>query len=119
MGAPHCGEAQLRAFDDALCRSDAAVKVPTYLSISRALWARADIAKRLERLKQRGVTIVQDTCTYYGSLLGSTHGAVCTNSLKWAAYGSVNLPCRPVLCPVDLCARAAISGRFPQRIEHG
>ncbi len=40
----------------------------------------------LQRLRQAGITLMVDACTYYGLPLAGLRGRVMTNSAKWAYY---------------------------------
>ena len=93
--------------------------IPAYISLSRAIAADPAVDAALEQLKAKGVRIVHDTCTYYGSLLGDVDGVVATNSLTWAAYGRANLCVQPALMAMPQCVAAAITGHVPAHPVYG
>jgi predicted aconitase len=83
--------------------------VPSYVNTSRAsleaLGGGADV------LREAGVTVVTDTCTYVTPIVGSVDGAVMTDSAKWAWYAPGNLGFDVVFGTTGECVRSAASGR--------
>ncbi|MEM7781519.1 MAG: aconitase X [Pseudomonadota bacterium] len=117
LGAPHFGIQQILALDAILDARGGTVQVPTYVAVSRDLEANPETHRSIQRLKSRGVSIVHDTCTYYGSLLGKDPGTVATNSVKWASYGAANLGARPALMNLANCGMAAVWGPIPKMAQ--
>lgn len=119
LGAPHLGAEQVLALNEIVAAARTPLTIPAYISLSRAIAADPAVDAALEQLKAKGVRIVHDTCTYYGSLLGDVDGVVATNSLKWAAYGRANLGVQPALMAMPQCVAAAITGHVPAHPVYG
>jgi len=82
LGAPHFGLEDLKRLVAIL---DRPLIVPIYVSISRAAAIEVEL---LDGLSNAGVTLVRDTCTYYGPPAAQLDGVAVTSSIKWAVYAT-------------------------------
>jgi hypothetical protein len=110
LGAPHFGPEDLSRLAALL---DTPVKTPLLVSVSRGGALEPEILKRLDTA---GVTLVRDTCTYYGPPAEGLGGAPVTNSIKWAAYAA-NRGFRPHLTSLEGAVEAARTGRVPAPVR--
>ena len=111
LGTPHYAYAELRRLRDVLGEMSGRLRVPVYVSTSRATLERAVTAGLDVQLLERGVTLLTDTCTYYGQVVPPGAQTVMTDSAKWAWYGGGNLGVRPVLAGLERCLASALLGR--------
>ncbi len=110
LGAPHFGPEDLSRLAALL---DTPVTAPLRVSISRGGAFDAGVLKRLDTA---GVTLVHDTCTYYGPPAEGLDGTPVTNSVKWAAYAA-NRGFRPHLTSLERAVEAARTGRVPAPVR--
>ena len=107
LGTPHASVDELRAIT-VLVERVGAPSVPCYVNTSRAALAAFDGGD--EFLRDAGVTVVTDTCTYVTPILHRVEGAVMTDSAKWAWYAPGNLGYEVVFGTTEECLRSAASG---------
>ncbi|MEM8936288.1 MAG: aconitase X [Pseudomonadota bacterium] len=112
IGTPHAGPELLTEISAKLTQYERSIRIPIYISIGRNTYADKKHIDVVDDLLSKGVTIVRDTCTYYGALFEKTNGLLLTNSVKWAAYASTGLPCAPVLATLDECLDSAVTGHY-------
>jgi predicted aconitase len=62
-------------------------------------------------LRDAGVTLVVDTCTYTAPVVSAVRGTVMTSSGKWAYYAPANLGVEVVFGSLEECVRSAVAGR--------
>jgi predicted aconitase len=65
--------------------------IDIYINTSRAVLATLEDRGWAEPLREAGVTLVIDTCTYVTAIMRDLSGAVMTNSGKWAYYAPGNI----------------------------
>jgi predicted aconitase len=109
VGTPHLSINELDALAARI--DDAPPSVPFYVNTGRDVAAAAERHGSLERLRNAGVSIVTDTCTYITPILHDVHGPVMTNSGKWAWYAPANLGFDVVFGSMEECVRSAALGR--------
>ena len=63
-----------------------------------------------EKLKNSGITVLEDTCTYFAPAVRAAKGRVMTNSAKWAYYAPGMLPVEVAFGALDECVESAVSG---------
>ncbi len=108
LGTPHASVDELHELARLVGEIGASV-VPCYVNTSRAsLEALGGVA---DVLRDAGVTVVTDTCTYVTPIVGRIDGAVMTDSAKWAWYAPGNLGLDVVFGTMAECVRSAASGR--------
>ena len=62
-------------------------------------------------LREAGVTILVDTCTYITPVLRNAAGPVMTDSGKWAYYAPGNIGAEVVFGSTEECVESAAAGR--------
>jgi predicted aconitase len=65
----------------------------------------------LDRLREAGVELLVDTCSYIAPILRDPGGPVMTDSGKWAYYAPGNISARVVFGSADECINSAVAGR--------
>jgi predicted aconitase len=108
LGTPHASAAEL---DRILSLVDAIgpLVVPCYVNTAREVLT-ADEA-RAEALREAGLTVVTDTCTYLTPIIRQVESPVMTDSAKWAWYAPGNLGLATVFGTTEECIRSASLGR--------
>jgi predicted aconitase/predicted aconitase with swiveling domain len=112
LGTPHASDATVARLARSL-REGAALRddVAVYLSTSRAVLERAEAVGDAAVLRDAGVIVVVDTCTYVTTILSPEVRHVVTDSAKWAWYAPANLGVTVTLSTLDGCLAAARTGR--------
>ena len=87
------------------------LKVDVYINTGRGLLAELEARGWDRELRDRGVTIVVDTCTYVTSIMRRLDGVVMTNSGKWAHYAPGNLGIDVVFGTLEDCIASAVAGK--------
>ncbi len=91
--------------------------VAVYAQTGRDVLAELRRRGEHEALRERGVRVVVDTCTYFGPILRTAAGVVMTDSAKWAYYAPANLGVEVVLGSTEECVRSAREGRILRDAE--
>jgi predicted aconitase len=110
VGTPHASLGELERLRRLL--DDRRPAVPLWVNTSRAVLAEADRHGVAAALRDAGVAVVADTCTYLTPLIGDVRGAVMTDSGKWAWYAPTNLGVEVAFGGIEECVRSAIEGRI-------
>lgn len=108
VGTPHQSAGELGRLAELVSATPPAV--PFYANTGRGV-AAALPDGTLTRLRDAGVTIVTDTCTYITPILHDVVGPVMTDSAKWAWYAPANLGLDVVFGSLAECVRSAALGR--------
>jgi predicted aconitase len=108
LGTPHASRDELRTLGELVDRIGAPV-VPCYVNTSRA--ALEAVGDGAGLLRDAGVTVVTDTCTYVTPIVAGIKGAAMTDSAKWAWYAPGNLGYDVVFGTTEECVRSASTGR--------
>ena len=87
-------------------------RVPIYVNTDRATLARLEADERLDTIRERGILVVTDTCTYLTPILERLDGVVMTNSGKWAHYAPGNLGVQVAFGELHDCVASAFEGRI-------
>ena len=112
VGTPHASPAELDELAALFSGERVHPEVDFYVSTGRGVLAEAENRDTAARLKDAGVQIVVDTCTYITPILRPRAGAVMTNSAKWAYYAPGNIGVEVVFGSTDECVRSAVEGRI-------
>ena len=108
VGTPHASPRELRRLAELLGDRPIADGVDVYVSTHRAaLDACPDAAGQL---RDRGVQIVVDTCTYIAPIMRRRDGVVMTNSAKWAYYAPGTLGVEVAFGTLAGCVESAVAG---------
>jgi hypothetical protein len=110
IGTPHASLAELTRLRDLL--GGRRPRVPLWVNTGRDVLAAAGRAGVAAGLRDVGVRIVTDTCTYLTPLIGDVDGPVMTDSGKWAWYAPANIGVEVVFGGTEECVRSALSGRI-------
>jgi predicted aconitase len=110
VGTPHFSVAEFEALVAML--DGRSVRIPLYVSTSRAVLAEIERRGWSGPLQDAGATIVVDTCTYITPILEPRAGAVMTNSAKWAYYAPGNLGVEVAFGSLRECVESAVAGKI-------
>lgn len=113
VGTPHFSLPQFHELRRLLDGRTVHPSVQMYASTARHTLAELESAGVAEELREAGVTMVVDTCTYVTPILSAVRGsAVMTDSAKWAWYAPGNLGVDVLYGSLADCVRSAIAGRI-------
>jgi predicted aconitase len=111
LGTPHASLAELERYAAMLGGRRVHGDVEMLVSTGRDTLAAAARSGVSERLREAGVQLLVDTCSYIAPILKPTEGATMTDSAKWAYYAPGNVGARVVLGSTAECIRSAVAGR--------
>lgn len=83
-----------------------------YLTTSRHVFALAQQRGWTDVLREAGVDIITDTCTYFSPAVNRLQGRFLTNSAKWAYYAPGMLPVEVCIASLRECVESAVSGKL-------
>jgi predicted aconitase len=112
LGTPHASLPELMAIADSLAGERVAPGVEFLVSTARETQARAERQGIGSRLRDAGVEVLVDTCSYLGPILRPAAQPVMTDSAKWAYYAPGNIGAEVVFGSRTECVRSAVSGRL-------
>ena len=81
------------------------------MSTGRDVLAGAEERGIAARLRDAGVELLVDTCSYFAPVLRHAGGLVMTDSGKWAYYAPGNVGAEVVFGSSEECIASAVSGR--------
>ena len=110
VGTPHFSVAEFETLLDLL--AGRSVTTPMYASTGRAMLGEVEARGWGDALREAGVTIVVDTCTYITAILEPRDGMVMTNSAKWGYYAPGNLGVDVAFGSLRECVESAVRGRI-------
>jgi predicted aconitase len=111
MGTPHASLDELRRLAVMLGDRRVHPDVECLVSTGRDVLQAATDEGIASRLREAGVELLVDTCSYIAPILRRTDGAVMTDSGKWAYYAPGNVGASVVLGSTAECVRSAVAGR--------
>jgi predicted aconitase len=112
IGTPHASLAEIEAFVAKLGSSRPAPDVELVISTARDVLAQAEERGLAARLREAGVEVLVDTCSYIAPVLRRPgNGAVMTDSAKWAYYAPGNIGAQVVFGSTAECVASAVAGR--------
>jgi len=85
--------------------------VECLVSTGRDVLAEASQRGIAFRLREAGVELLVDTCSYVAPILRNAGGPVMTDSGKWAYYAPGNIGASVVFGSSAECIRSAVAGR--------
>jgi predicted aconitase len=113
LGTPHFS---LNEFTRLMPLLDGArPRIDVYINTSRDVLQALEQRGWMPRLREAGVTLVIDTCTYVTAILRDLSGAVMTNSGKWAYYAPGNLGVEVAFGSLAECMASARAGKVVRR----
>jgi hypothetical protein len=110
IGSPHLSVEELRQLDRAIGARRCGV--PLYACTSRHSLGIIAADGLDERLKERGVVCIADTCIVVTPILPEGGGILVTNSGKFAHYAPANTGYDVVFASLQDCVDSAIAGRL-------
>jgi|SRR5579884_478058 len=108
IGSPHLSLRELEQLVRLL--AGRRVKLPVYAPTCRFVADAARDRGWLKVLDDAGVSVVLDTCTYFGTIVDPARGAVMTNSAKWAHFGPGLLEASVIFASMKECVESAVAG---------
>lgn len=111
LGTPHYSIREFRTLSAALAGRRPAHSVAMFVSTSREIAAMVDADPAFAPLRDFGVNLVVDACTYIAPVVRRADGAILTTSAKYAHYGPGNIKRRIGLMTLERCVRSAELGR--------
>lgn len=111
VGTPHASLAELKNLVDLLDHRQVSPTVSVYVNTGRDVLGQAAEVGIDSDLRDSGVQIVTDTCTYITPILDNTDGLVMTDSAKWAYYAPGNLGVDVAFGSLEDCVETAVAGR--------
>jgi predicted aconitase len=114
VGTPHASPRELRRIAALLDGRRISGDVDFYVSTHRA--ALDACPEVVSALRECGVELVVDTCTYIAPVMRRVTGAVMTNSAKWAYYAPANLGVEVVFGTLADCVRSGVAGELADEV---
>jgi predicted aconitase len=111
LGTPHFSMTEFDQLASLLDQQTGPMRCDFYVSTSRFILWQLEETGLAQRLADRGVQIVVDTCTYITPVMKRMSGLVMTNSGKWAHYAPANIGVTVAYGSMDECVRSAFEGR--------
>jgi predicted aconitase len=112
VGTPHASPRELRRLAELLDGRRISGDVDFYVSTHRAALAACPDA--VGAIRESGVELVVDTCTYIAPVMRRATGVVMTNSAKWAYYAPANLGVDVAFGTLADCVRSGVAGELVQ-----
>jgi predicted aconitase len=112
LGTPHASLTELERIAAMLGTRRVHSDVELLVSTGRDVLAEASRRGIVRRLREAGVELLVDTCSYLVPVLRRTDGAVMTDSGKWAYYAPGNVGASVVFASTAECIRSAVAGRI-------
>jgi hypothetical protein len=110
LGTPHASLGELRSVLRELDGRTVHPDVELLVSTSRDVLASAEADGIATGLRDAGVELLVDTCSYLGPILRATPLPVMTDSAKWAWYAPGNIGARVVFGSRRECVESAVAG---------
>ena len=112
LGTPHASLDELDRYAAMLGDRRVHPDVECLISTGRDVLAQASERGIVGRLREAGVELLTDTCSYITPILGNAaSGPVMTDSGKWAYYAPANIGASVVFGSSAECIRSAVVGR--------
>ena len=111
IGTPHASIAEIEHLVALLGPSRPAEDVELVISTGRDVLELAEERGLAAGLRESGVEILVDTCSYIAPVLRPGSGAVMTDSAKWAYYAPGNIGAKVVYGSTAECVASAVAGR--------
>jgi len=111
LGTPHASLDELERYAALLDGRSIHPDVECLVSTGRDILSAADERGTARRLRDAGVELLTDTCSYLVPVLRPADGAVMTDSGKWAYYAPGNIGARVVFASMAECIASAVAGR--------
>ena len=109
LGTPHASLAELERY--AALLEESRVSIECLVSTGRDVLAEAEERGIAGRLRDAGLELLVDTCSYIAPVLRNPTGPVMTDSAKWAYYAPGNIGAQVVFGSTEECIASAVAGR--------
>ncbi len=110
LGTPHFSLAEFAALAPLLAGRKVHGDVKVYVATSRFIRDLADAQGFMQPLRDAGVEIITDTCTYFSPKVRGCTGRAMTNAAKWAYYAPGLLGIEVCFGSLKECAESAVRG---------
>ena len=111
LGTPHASLAELERYAAMLGDRRVHHDVECLVSTGRDVMDAAAERGIVGRLREAGVELLVDTCSYIAPVLRNAAGPVMTDSGKWAYYAPGNIGAGVVFGSSEECIHSAVAGR--------
>jgi predicted aconitase len=108
VGTPHASVAEMKRILATLDGRE--VRIPLYVNTGRTILAVLEERGIARSLRDAGVVIVVDTCTYVTPIVREIRGLVMTSSAKWAYYAPGNIGVEVAFGGLEECVESAVRG---------
>lgn len=110
LGTPHYSVGEFGRVIELLGDRRIHPRVHAYINTGRSVAHEIGLRGWIDRLRDAGVQIVTDTCTYITPVMADVHGTAMTDSAKWAYYAPGNLGLDVAFGSVEDCVESAVRG---------
>src|SRR6185312_11122334 len=111
LGTPHASLEELERYASVFNGRSVHADVECLISTGRDVLAAAEECGAAGRLRDAGVELLVDTCSYIAPILRHAAGPVMTDSAKWAYYAPGNIGAEVVFGSTFECIESAVAGR--------
>ena len=111
LGTPHASVEELERYASLLAGRRVDARIECLVSTGRDVLATAEERGIAGRLRDAGVELLVDTCSYIAPILRHAAGPVMTDSAKWAYYAPGNIGTKVVFGSTEECIASAVAGR--------
>jgi predicted aconitase len=111
LGTPHASLAELERYAAMFGDRHVHQEVECLVSTGRDVMAQASDRGIIGRLREAGVEVLVDTCSYIAPILRGPAGPVMTDSGKWAYYAPGNIGASVFFGSSAECIRSAVAGQ--------
>jgi predicted aconitase len=111
LGTPHYSLAEFDNLVRLLSRHSGSLKCDFYVNTSRFNLPILEENGVAARLRELGIQVVVDTCTYFTPVMRNLSGMVMTNSAKWANYAPMNIGVAVAFGSTEECVQSAFRGK--------
>ena len=111
LGTPHASLNELERYATLLGGRRVDSRIECLVSTGRDILAAAEARGIARRLREAGIELLVDTCSYIAPILRTAAGPVMTDSAKWAYYAPGNIGAEVVFGSTEECIDSAVAGR--------
>ncbi len=111
LGTPHASLDELERYATLLGGRSVDSRIECLVSTGRDVLAAAEERGIAGRLREAGIELLVDTCSYIAPILRHADGPVMTDSAKWAYYAPGNIGVEVVFGSTEECIASAVAGR--------
>lgn len=112
VGTPHYSVSEFGRLVELIGSQHVAESIEFLATTSREVLTEIELRGWADQLRDAGVEIVTDTCSYITPILADFDGAAMTDSAKWAYYAPGNIGVEVVFGSAEDCVATAVAGRL-------